>query len=131
MDLREQLAAIEHQRWADWQQYLHSVCIRPEHLAPGIGPLDQGCLVIPTALVERWERQIATKYEDLTEGERASDLEQVNRYWPLIADAIELAEYLLTQGTSAKEVLDQLRSETHAIVDRDYVDYRDPRGIER
>jgi hypothetical protein len=74
IQLREQLAAIEHQRWADWQSYLHSCCRRN----------DDGSLTIPAELVNRWDRQIATPYADLPEQSKDSDREQVDRYWPLI-----------------------------------------------
>lgn len=75
-DLIEQLAAIEHERWASWQSYLHGKCERTP----------DGGLAIPAALVERWERQIATPYADLSDAEKASDREQVMRYWPLIEE---------------------------------------------
>ena len=73
--LKEQLAAIEHQRWADWQRWMHEQCQRNA----------DGSLTIPATLVERWERQIATPYEALTEREKNSDREQVDRYWHLIS----------------------------------------------
>lgn len=76
--LREQLAAIEHQRWADWQAYMHSLCERR----------DDGALVIPADRVEHWERQIATPYEALSEREKAMDMEQVDRYWHLVAPRV-------------------------------------------
>lgn len=72
--IRAELAAIEHERWAHWQKYLHDLCTR------GIN----GSLVIPAALVERWERQIATSYADLSEREQLADLAEVDRYWPII-----------------------------------------------
>lgn len=74
-DLREKLAAIEHERWAHWQAYLHAQCERQP----------DGSLVIPAALVAHWERQIATPYEQLTEREKDSDRTEVDRYWRLIA----------------------------------------------
>lgn len=73
-ELYEALAAIEHDRWADWQRYVHFVCTRQ----------DDGSLVIPSDAVARWERQINTPYEALTEREKNSDREQVDRYWPLL-----------------------------------------------
>jgi hypothetical protein len=72
---RERFAAIEHERWAHWQQWMHEQCY------PGT-PF--GDMVIPRSLYERWERQIATKYEDLSEDEKRLDREQVERYWPLV-----------------------------------------------
>lgn len=72
---REHLAAIEHERWADWQRYLHSRCT---------GSAD-GSLTIPAELVSWWERQIATPYEELSEPEKQSDREQVDRYLPWLA----------------------------------------------
>ena len=81
-DLFEKLAAIEHERWADWQRYLHSKCGR----IVGTG----GSLAIPAELVEQWERQIATPYADLSEKEKESDREQVRKYLPLIVDALRL-----------------------------------------
>lgn len=80
-ELREKLAAIEHQRWADWQRYVFDQC-RHQDSGRGVGkPAD---LVIPSALVERWARQINTPYEQLSESEKQSDRDQVNRYWQLI-----------------------------------------------
>ena len=72
-DIIEQLAAIEHERWGDWQQWVHECCDRVD-----------GGYRIPTLLIERWERQIATPYADLSEREKQSDRDQVYRYWPLI-----------------------------------------------
>lgn len=84
--LRTRLAAIEHQRWADWQRWLHDQCAK----------LPTGELVIPQPLVERWERQIATPYEGLSEMEQRSDMRQVDRYWPLI-----MAIMAALEGTDA------------------------------
>jgi hypothetical protein len=76
--LRRRLAAIEHERWADWQRWIHEQCTVTV----------EGEYCIPKELVERWERQIATPFEQLSEREQASDLEQVDRYWPLIFDLV-------------------------------------------
>lgn len=76
--LVEELAALEHERWAHWQRYLHNQGYRGS----------DGALVLPAALVERWERQIATAYSDLSEQEKESDREQVQRYLPLILEAL-------------------------------------------
>ena len=71
-ELREKLAAIEHQRWADWQKWVHKV-LREANPSPEIGDI-----------LERWDRQIETPYENLSDSEKASDMEQVDRYWQLI-----------------------------------------------
>lgn len=76
--LYEQLANIEHQRWSDWQRYVHSRCITD----------DLGNLVIPRVMSERWQRQIDTPYQNLTEHEKQSDRDQVDRYWPLVEDYV-------------------------------------------
>lgn len=73
-DLFEKLAAIEHERWAHWQKYMHGVC------STGV----DGALVIPVQFVEGWERQINTPYAELSEAEKESDRDQVRRYWDLV-----------------------------------------------
>ncbi|ENU31748.1 MULTISPECIES: hypothetical protein [Acinetobacter] len=73
-ELIEKLAAIEHERWAHWQSYLHSKCLKN----------DNGSLTIPAELVERWNKQINTGYEELTEDEKESDREQVQKYFYLL-----------------------------------------------
>lgn len=70
----EELASIEHERWAHWQQYVHGKGTRQP----------DGSLLLPAELVNRWEAQIATPYANLSEGEKQSDREQVHRYLPLI-----------------------------------------------
>lgn len=78
-DLVEKLANIEHERWAHWQRYMHSMCIRQS----------DGSLLIPADLVTRWERQVATKYAELDDNEKESDREQVQKYLPIIASALK------------------------------------------
>ena len=73
------LAEAEHERWAHWQRYLHDQCVRGE----------DGALIIPAQLVERWSKQIDTPYPHLSEAEKKSDQEQVQRYLPIIIDALE------------------------------------------
>lgn len=73
-ELIEKLAAIEHERWAHWQSYLHSKCLKN----------DDGSLTIPAELVERWNKQIDSRYEELTEDEKESDREQVQKYFYLL-----------------------------------------------
>jgi hypothetical protein len=79
--LLERLAAIEHERWAHWQRYLHDQCAQA----------DDGTLVIPKELVERWEAQISTPYAELTPEERESDRDQVRRYLPVIVETLKAA----------------------------------------
>ena len=74
----EQLAAIEHERWAHWQRYVHDQCERQ----------DDGSLVIPAELATRWQAQIETPYAQLSEREKDSDREQVRRYLPVVIEAL-------------------------------------------
>lgn len=77
--LLETLAAIEHERWAHWQRYMHSKCI-PQG--------EDGSLLIPCDLVKRWEAQIATRYSELSDVAKESDRDQVRKYLPLIVEAL-------------------------------------------
>ncbi|MEZ5379648.1 MAG: hypothetical protein R2733_24330 [Acidimicrobiales bacterium] len=78
-ELLERLSAIEHERWAHWQRYVHSQC----------EPDVDGSLRIPAELVERWTDQIDRPYAYLSEAEKESDREQVRRYLPTITAAVE------------------------------------------
>ncbi|AOG22991.1 hypothetical protein [Acidovorax sp. RAC01] len=73
--MREELAAIEHERWSHWQRYLHSKGDRQQ----------DGSLLLPANLVVQWEHQMTTAYAMLSETEKQSDREQVERYASLIA----------------------------------------------
>lgn len=78
-ELVEQLAAIEHDRWSHWQQYVHGQCV----------PGSDGSLTIPADLVRRWSTQMTTPYRDLAELEKESDREQVRRYLPVIIEVLK------------------------------------------
>jgi hypothetical protein len=77
--LLEELASIEHERWAHWQKYVHRLGQRQP----------DGSLLLPAVLVDRWERQIATRYIDLKSEEKESDREQVRKYLPLLRKWLE------------------------------------------
>jgi hypothetical protein len=87
-ELKEKLAEIEHERWSDWQRYLHSKCV-PEERTESTGTFLTGNVLIPKALFERWERQINTKYKDLSAEEKESDRREVERYWKFIAELLK------------------------------------------
>lgn len=74
----DRLAAVEHERWAHWQRYMHEKGTR----------LDDGSLVLPAELIERWDEQIAKPFHALSPEEQESDREQVRRYVPLMAELL-------------------------------------------
>ena len=77
-ELIEQLAAVEHERWSDWQRYLFAQCV---HTA-------DGSLVVPAELVRRWSRQMDAPFAALPDAEKDSDRKQVERYLPIIERAL-------------------------------------------
>lgn len=74
--LIEQLAAIEHERWCDWQRIVHT------HGTPNA----DGSITLSAGTVVRWERQMATPYAELTEWEKEGDRQQVRRYLHLVTE---------------------------------------------
>lgn len=67
--LRENLASIQHAIWSHWMHYLFAVCEQNQ----------DGSYTIPPNLVERWQRQMNTNYEALSEEEKRSDQEQADK----------------------------------------------------
>lgn len=77
-EIYEELAAIQHDIWASWQKYVHDHKLRRVRIG-----LDTS-YTLSVKDVERWNRQIITPYADLTENEKDSDREQVDKFWHLI-----------------------------------------------
>jgi len=73
-DVRELLAALEHEQWSHWTRYML------DSLAAQLGanglPLE-AFEALPS--VERWRRQIRTPYADLSEQEKESDREWADK----------------------------------------------------
>ena len=65
----EKLAENEHIRWANWQKYVHSICIKNK----------DGSLTIPKKYVEHWKYEINTEYKDLPEDIKESDRKEVRQ----------------------------------------------------
>jgi len=105
-ELFEKLAAIEHERWADWQKYMHAQCVGH----------DAESVLLPRISYDHWERQIATAYDDLSEAEKESDRDQVRRYWPMI-------EILITDVRTHKAVYNVIISRSHICSGRDCIGY--------
>ncbi|MCP5018942.1 MAG: hypothetical protein GY938_27240 [Ketobacter sp.] len=68
VELREKLAAQQHEIWAHWMKCLFSQCID-----------DTDYILIPIDKAIRWKRQMLTDYADLTEPERESDRDQADK----------------------------------------------------
>lgn len=101
-DLREKIAALQHEQWTGWMEYLFSKCQRGT----------SGRLIMPIEVEERWRRQIATPYAELPENERDSDrveadkviatLESTLQHFKriVIAAGVEGGAYLPTENIS-------------------------------
>ncbi len=72
-ELIEYLAALEHERWSNWQAYVHNLCIKNE----------DGSLTIPKKYVYHWNWEIALKYKDLPDNIKESDRKEVYKIMPL------------------------------------------------
>ena len=66
----EQCSAIAHEVWSGWMEYMFDKCTE----------VGDGNYEIPAQLVERWQRQMKTPYQDLSDKEKESDREEANKY---------------------------------------------------
>jgi hypothetical protein len=69
-ELREKLAALEHEQWVHWTRWQLDNS-DPIHIA-------------------RWERQIATPYEQLSEKEKESDLEWADKVLAVVREYVSV-----------------------------------------
>jgi hypothetical protein len=76
MDKREQLAALAHEQWSGWMEYMFSKSV---HNA-------DGSVTIPAELVSRWARQMNTPYEQLPEQEKESDRVEADKVIRLLEE---------------------------------------------
>lgn len=70
----EILAAVEHDRWADWMAWVFKNGYWNE----------DGTFTIEKVKAERWQRQCLTDYKELSEEEKRSDRREVLRYIELL-----------------------------------------------
>lgn len=71
LKLREKLAALEHEQWAHWTDYL----FKRLSLSPNSLKVDEKT----KKDFERWVKQIITPYENLTEKEKDADREWADK----------------------------------------------------
>ena len=77
-ELREFLAALEHEQWSHWTKYMLEVL--------GLSAVPKGLKESnPKAAesLERWHRQIETDYDELTEKEKDSDREWADKIFDI------------------------------------------------
>lgn len=74
LELREELAGLEHERWSRWMTYMFSQGFLN----------DDGSWTMPSDKVLRWSKQATTKYASLTEVEKDSDRKEVDKILEVI-----------------------------------------------
>jgi len=88
--LREKLAELAHNQWVGWMEYLFSKSKQVD-----------GCVVIPAWANERWHRQVATRYADLSEVEKDSDRNEADRFLAVFSAHISERDKLIEQMRDA------------------------------
>ena len=66
----ETLADAAHTAWSGWMEYLFGKAVENE----------DGSLTIPADQAQRWKRQAATSYAELSDEEKESDREEARKY---------------------------------------------------
>ncbi|MCP6727358.1 MAG: hypothetical protein KJI69_05115 [Patescibacteria group bacterium] len=89
-ETKENLAKLEHDQWSHWMDYMFTC---------GIFNID-GSFTLPKEKVERWKRQMETKYKDLPEAEKESDREWANK----ALKAIKLVKLLKEENEFGREL---------------------------
>jgi len=72
--MKEKLAEYAHEAWSGWMRHLFSLSKTNADAS----------VTIPRELVNRWQRQMTTEYKDLTEIEKESDREEVQKILDII-----------------------------------------------
>lgn len=73
---RERLAEYAHGSWIGWMEHLFSSSIAH----------NDGTVTIPRRVVDKWKRQMDTKYENLSDKEKLSDLKEANKIIDVVDD---------------------------------------------
>jgi hypothetical protein len=81
-DFRELVAALAHEQWSGWMLYMIGKSQKKS----------DGSVVIPSALVERWMRQMTTAYNNLPENEKDSDRDEADRFIKLFSENQAITE---------------------------------------
>lgn len=76
-DIIEDMADQEHDSWSRWM----------EHLFKKSKKNPDGTVTIPKDKVQRWERQMKTDYEDLSNKEKESDRKEVRKFIKIVKKA--------------------------------------------
>jgi len=66
--IRKELADYAHNAWSGWMKYLFEKSVHNE----------DGTVTIPAWAVSRWNLQVITKYKDLPEEMKKSDLDEAD-----------------------------------------------------
>lgn len=72
--VKNKLGDYAHDAWSRWMEYLFSKSIENK----------DGSVTIPKEFVDRWKRQIATSYENLSKEEQKSDLAEAEKMLKII-----------------------------------------------
>ena len=72
--MKERLAALAHEQWSGWMQYMFSKSTVNK----------DGSMTIPIRAVERWTRQANTPYIELPEKEKMSDRKEADKILSVI-----------------------------------------------
>jgi hypothetical protein len=75
----DKLANLQHEIWSHWMRYLFEISSQNE----------DGTVTIPADKVERWKRQMNTKYLELSNDEQESDLEQARKVIAVISQSFD------------------------------------------
>lgn len=70
LDLKEKVAELHHVQWSNWTKHLFGKCL--------VNP--SGALIITTPDVDRWKKQLATPYKDLSEGEQEWNRKEATKF---------------------------------------------------